>query len=95
MIFICHSCRFHTGYHRWSERYDRELKDILVQQDDIVKNILMAMRTMLIEGEQLWYWQGGTPPEKLDLKLVETSAKMKWHFGQNTLEGIQTSRQHI
>ena len=36
-----------TGFHRWAERYDRELKDIFDVQDDISKNIVAALASSL------------------------------------------------
>ena len=41
-----------TGRHIWSERYDRELKDIFALQDEITIKIMQAMRVELTEGEQ-------------------------------------------
>ena len=41
-----------TGHHLWSERYDRELKDIFAIQDEITIKILTAMRVQLTEGEK-------------------------------------------
>ncbi|MBW2557072.1 MAG: tetratricopeptide repeat protein, partial [Deltaproteobacteria bacterium] len=41
-----------TGNHLWSERYDRELKDIFALQDNITKNIIIALQVKLTEGEQ-------------------------------------------
>jgi adenylate cyclase len=37
----------------WSQRYDRDLKDLFALQDDITMEILMAMRVKLTEGEQV------------------------------------------
>jgi TolB-like protein/Tfp pilus assembly protein PilF len=37
--------------HLWSERYDRELKDIYALQDDIAMEILRALRVKLTAGE--------------------------------------------
>ena len=44
-----------TGYHLWSERYSRALKDVLVLQDEIVRKIVvhLALRLTDIELEQL------------------------------------------
>jgi adenylate cyclase len=39
------------GHHLFSERYDRELKDIFALQDEITKKALMAMRVALTVGE--------------------------------------------
>jgi adenylate cyclase len=41
-----------TGGHVWSERYDRDLKDIFVLQDEITMRILTALRVTLTVGEQ-------------------------------------------
>jgi adenylate cyclase len=40
-----------TGYHVWSERYDRELKDIFAVQDETVQHIVAALRTEVVEAE--------------------------------------------
>lgn len=40
-----------TGRHVFSERYDRELKDIFATQDDITLKILTALRVALKDGE--------------------------------------------
>jgi len=44
-----------TGHHLWSERYDRELKDIFAIQDDITMEIMKAMRVEL-RGDQARIW---------------------------------------
>ena len=58
-----------TGHHMWSERYDRELKDIFVLQDEITIKILRAMRAELTDGEQsrVWVTKGRTD----NLKALE------------------------
>ena len=40
-----------NGHHFFSERYDRELKDIFSMQDEITMKIATAMRVQLTEGE--------------------------------------------
>lgn len=40
-----------NAHHLWSERYDRELKNIYDLQDDITMEILRALRVKLTEGE--------------------------------------------
>ncbi len=40
-----------SGNHLWSERYDREIKDIFAVQDDITKKIITALQVKLTEGE--------------------------------------------
>jgi len=49
-----------TGLHVWAERYDRELQDIFAVQDEITREIVVAMDVQLREGEQHRVWAGGT-----------------------------------
>jgi adenylate cyclase len=49
-----------TGRHLWSEKYDREVRDLFSVQDDISKQILTALRVSLVEGEQERVWARGT-----------------------------------
>ena len=46
-----------TGHHLWSERYDRELKDIFALQDEITMKIITAMQVKLTEGETSGCWR--------------------------------------
>ena len=41
-----------SGYHLWSERYERPLKDIFALQEEIVRKIVLALRVKLTEEEQ-------------------------------------------
>src|SRR5262249_3150840 len=41
-----------SGYHLWSERYDRPLKDILRLQDEIVQQIVTTLKLQLTLEEQ-------------------------------------------
>jgi adenylate cyclase len=47
-----------SGTHVWSKRYDREIKDLFVFQDEIALRILSAMQVELTEGDQA-RWRGG------------------------------------
>jgi len=40
------------GYHIWSERYDRELKDVFAIQEEIAQNIVQALKIRLTEKEK-------------------------------------------
>ena len=60
-----------TGVHLWSERYDRELKDIFVLQDDITMNILTALRVKLTVGEQAHIYTRGTNNLEAYLKVMK------------------------
>ena len=37
------------GYHLWSERYDREMKDVFEIQDEITENIVRALKVVLTD----------------------------------------------
>lgn len=41
-----------NGYHIWSERYDREMKDVFDIQDDITENIIQALKMVLTKKEK-------------------------------------------
>jgi TolB-like protein/Tfp pilus assembly protein PilF len=40
-----------SGHHIWAENYDRKLDDIFAVQDDICKNIMVALQVKLTMGE--------------------------------------------
>jgi adenylate cyclase len=60
-----------TGHHLWSERYDRELKNIFAIQDDITMKIMTAIRVKLTEGEQVRFMDKGTDNIKAYMKVVQ------------------------
>jgi TolB-like protein len=64
-----------TGNHLWAERYDRELKNIFVVQDEITKNIIMAMQVKLTEGEQARAAAKGT--KNLDAERLSSQVKSR------------------
>lgn len=49
-----------TGHHLWAERYDRARTDIFALQDEITRQIVMALQVQLTEGEQAYVWQYAT-----------------------------------
>jgi adenylate cyclase len=49
-----------TGNHRWADHYDRELNDIFAVQDEITRNVTVAVQIELTDGEQARLWAGGT-----------------------------------
>ncbi len=49
-----------TGLHLWAERYDRDLEDTFAVQDEITREIVVAMDVQLREGEQHRVWASGT-----------------------------------
>ncbi len=49
-----------TGRHVWAERYDRDLEDIFAVQDDITREVVVALDVRLSGGEQARIWSSGT-----------------------------------
>jgi adenylate cyclase len=49
-----------TGHHVWAERYDRDLEDIFAVQDEITREVVIALDVHLSAGEQARMWSGGT-----------------------------------
>ena len=60
-----------TGRHLWSEKYDREMKDLFSVQDQISKEVLTALRVKLGEGEQERVWSRGTNNLDAYLKFLK------------------------
>jgi adenylate cyclase len=48
------------GNHLWAERYDRELDDVFEVQDEITRNVAIALQVELSSGEHARIWQSGT-----------------------------------
>ena len=46
-----------SGNHLWAERFDRDLKDLFVLQDEITSEIVTALDVKLVSGEQARYWR--------------------------------------
>jgi len=62
-----------NGSHLWSERYDRNLKDIFLVQDEIAKKIITAMQVKLTEGEQVQAAARGTDNLEAYLKYLQAN----------------------
>jgi adenylate cyclase len=48
-----------SGDHVWAERYDRTLDDIFAVQDEITREIVVALAVNLGHGEETRIWSGG------------------------------------
>jgi adenylate cyclase len=60
-----------TGHHLWSERYDRDLKDIFALQDEITMKIITSLQVELTEGEQARIYAKGTHSLDAYLKCLQ------------------------
>jgi adenylate cyclase len=78
------------GHHLWAERYDRELKDLFVLQDEITMKIMTALRVELTAGEDVHPWERGTNNLEAYLKLLQARQVLDY-----TKEGVIGSQQLI
>jgi len=60
-----------TGNHIWSDRYDRELKDLFALQDEITMRVIEGLRVNLTEGEQGRIYSWGTDNLEAYLKVLK------------------------
>jgi TolB-like protein len=84
-----------TGNHLWSERYDRELKDIFVLQDDITQKILTAMQVKLTEGEQARTASKGTDNLDAYLKFLQSMELMRQFNRESNVLGKQLAEEAV
>jgi adenylate cyclase len=76
------------GNHLWAERYEKDLKDIFVIQDEITLNILSALQLKLTEGEHARLLAKGTENLQAYLKYLQAAEK----FHTVTKEGNSSAR---
>jgi adenylate cyclase len=65
------------GHHLWSEKYDRDVKDLFAIQDEITLEIIQAMRVQLTDGEQASVTGKGT--KNLDAYLKANRAQEQFY----------------
>jgi adenylate cyclase len=78
-----------TGGHLWSERYDRELKDIFAVQDEIRQKIVLALKVKLTPEEQERFKQVPTD----NLEAYELVLRGTESFLRITKEATAQARQ--
>jgi len=49
-----------SGHHIWSEKYDRDKRDLFALLDDVTRNIAVALQIKLTDGEQARVFHGET-----------------------------------
>ncbi len=78
-----------TGFHAWGERYDREVKDIFAVQDDITKNVTVALQVALTEGEQARVFASGTDSLEAWECVVRGKDLLERHVRESNFEACQ------
>jgi adenylate cyclase len=77
------------GHHVWSERYDKELKDLFALQDGIVRQIMTALQVELTEGQFASAIAGST----YNLKALEYFWRASEHWNRWSGEDNAAARQ--
>jgi TolB-like protein len=68
-----------TGYHLWSNTYDRELKDIFSVQDEIAREIVAALKVELGTGaEPVIAARAAPPTSDMDAWQTYLQARHQW-----------------
>jgi len=78
-----------TGHHKWAERYDGNMKDVLAIQDEIASKIMKTLQVKLGVGSSPSETRGGSKNPEAYLKSVEATDQIS-HF---TRDGITRARQ--
>jgi adenylate cyclase len=79
-----------SGQHLFSERYDRELKDFLVLQDDITMRVLNNVRAKLLTGEEVHPGRTGTKNLEAYLRVLQAR---EFTSGARNKERLERARQ--
>jgi serine/threonine-protein kinase len=75
------------GSHLWSERYDRELTDILELEDDIAVAVADRLRAVLAAGGP------GRPPRTVNSAAYQAYLKGRYHFARATPDDLNVARE--
>jgi TolB-like protein/Flp pilus assembly protein TadD len=78
-----------TGYHLWSERYDREMKDVFDIEDEIAANVVESLRGILKPEEREALARNPTE----DVKAYEFYLRGRQFFRQSRRKSLDYARQ--
>jgi len=79
------------GYHLWSERYDREMEDVFVVQDEISVAIVEALRGKLLGQEKTAIARRFTE----NLKAYNLYLKGRYHWNKRTEQGMRKGLEYF
>jgi len=77
------------GYHLWSERYDRELEDVFVIQDEIAENIARELRLILSDEEKRAITKAPTD----NVEAYDYYLRGRQYFHQTRKKSLQYARE--
>lgn len=78
-----------SGYHLWSETYDRDATDVFAIQDEIAENIVKSLRGLLTEDEKLAIAKVPTT----DIQAYDYYLRGRQFFHQGRKSTLQFARQ--
>jgi TolB-like protein/class 3 adenylate cyclase/Tfp pilus assembly protein PilF len=73
------------GHHLWAERYDRDLKDVFLIQDEITKKVLTSLQVKLTIGQDARIWAKSTNNLDAYLKALQAGELIQ-NFKPENLE---------
>jgi adenylate cyclase len=77
------------GHQLWAERYDRELKDLFVVQDEITLKVITALQVKITHGDFALITAKGTDNLEAYLKTMEAL----YYAGMGVREGYERGKQ--
>jgi len=83
------------GNHLWSEKYDRELNELFMVQDEITKKIITALNVELTQGEQARTLSKGTDNLEAYLKLMQAREQVTKHNVESNALGQQLAQEAL
>jgi TolB-like protein len=82
--------RADTGYHLWSETYDRPLDDVFKVQDNIANAVVQRLQISLMGGP-LTRQQGGTE----NLEAYQLYIHARGEYFAHSKQSVEASREHL
>ena len=79
------------GYHIWSERYDREMRDLFDVQDEIVLEVVDALKVRLLEPER----KAALKRHTRSTEAHQLYLKGRFHWLKASPDGVMMSRQYF
>jgi len=77
------------GFHLWSERYDRQLKDIFAIEDEIAENVVQALRVILKEEDR----RGLSKVPRASVEAYEYYLRGRQYFHQTRRKSLAFAQQ--
>ncbi len=78
-----------TGYHLWSESYDREVKDIFAIQEEIAQNVVRALKLILSKDER----QALAKVSTVDSQAYDYYLRGRYYYHQGRQKSYQYARE--